>query len=160
MTIGLHGIEELQAGGARVLHPPLPLATFPPVRARAATPLSCRESAHCSSHLGLCLRACVRAQLFVRRALSSSHSCSCLCARARSYFTELQKAERDPELVVMDTDACVFADPGFRPHAERYAADQGAFFEVGPEVCACTLLCLFQTHACCRSAIRYGSGHC
>ncbi|KAF5837815.1 L-ascorbate peroxidase [Dunaliella salina] len=44
-----------------------------------------------------------------------------------SYFTEV-KAKRDADLIVMDTDACIFEDEGFRPWAEKYAADQDAFF--------------------------------
>jgi L-ascorbate peroxidase len=30
--------------------------------------------------------------------------------------------------VVLPTDAAVFEDEGFRPYAEKYAADQAAFF--------------------------------
>ena len=29
----------------------------------------------------------------------------------------------------MPTDACLFEDEGFRPHAEKYAADKEAFFK-------------------------------
>lgn len=38
--------------------------------------------------------------------------------RTRSYFTEVRKKivehNGDPELLVMDTDACIFQDEGFR----------------------------------------------
>ncbi|GIL58275.1 hypothetical protein Vafri_13357 [Volvox africanus] len=44
-----------------------------------------------------------------------------------SYFKEV-KAKRDAELLVLPTDACLFEDEGFRPFAEKYAADQEAFF--------------------------------
>lgn len=44
-----------------------------------------------------------------------------------SYFTEL-KAKRDADLLVLETDAILFEDPGFKPYAEKYAADQAAFF--------------------------------
>ncbi|EFJ45232.1 L-ascorbate peroxidase [Volvox carteri f. nagariensis] len=44
-----------------------------------------------------------------------------------SYFTEV-KAKRDADLLVLPTDACLFEDDGFRPYAEKYAADQEAFF--------------------------------
>lgn len=44
------------------------------------------------------------------------------------YFTEI-KAKRDEELVVLPTDAAVFEDEGFRPYAEKYAANQDAFFK-------------------------------
>lgn len=43
------------------------------------------------------------------------------------YFVEV-KAKRDADLLVLPTDACLFEDEGFKPHAERYAADQAAFF--------------------------------
>lgn len=45
-----------------------------------------------------------------------------------SYFAEV-KAKRDAELVVLETDAAIFEDEGFRPFAEKYAADQDAFFQ-------------------------------
>lgn len=45
------------------------------------------------------------------------------------YFKNLAEKEKDPELLVLDTDAVLFADPGFRPHAERYAADPKSFDE-------------------------------
>jgi len=43
------------------------------------------------------------------------------------YFVEV-KAKRDAELLVLPTDAAVFEDEGFRPYAELYASDEGAFF--------------------------------
>jgi L-ascorbate peroxidase len=45
-----------------------------------------------------------------------------------SYFKDV-KEQSDPELLVLDTDNAVFADEGFRPYAEKYAADQDAFFK-------------------------------
>jgi L-ascorbate peroxidase len=45
-----------------------------------------------------------------------------------SYFTEVRD-EKDPDLLVLSTDRCLFEDEGFRPHAEKYAADQDAFFQ-------------------------------
>lgn len=44
-----------------------------------------------------------------------------------SYFMEV-KAKRDEELLILPTDAAIFEDEGFRPYAEKYAADQDAFF--------------------------------
>jgi L-ascorbate peroxidase len=44
-----------------------------------------------------------------------------------SYFTDI-KEQRDADLLVLPTDACLFEDPGFSPFAEKYAADQDAFF--------------------------------
>lgn len=44
-----------------------------------------------------------------------------------SYFTEI-KTKRDKDLLVLETDAIIFEDPGFKPYAEKYAADQAAFF--------------------------------
>ena len=48
------------------------------------------------------------------------------------YFVNLKKrademSSADPELLVLDTDACLFEDAGFKVHAERYAADPKAF---------------------------------
>jgi hypothetical protein len=40
------------------------------------------------------------------------------------------KAKRDEDLLILPTDAAVFEDEGFRPFAEKYAADQDAFFAV------------------------------
>jgi L-ascorbate peroxidase len=45
-----------------------------------------------------------------------------------SYFVEI-KEQRDEDLLVLPTDACLFEDEGFAPYAEKYAADQDAFFE-------------------------------
>jgi L-ascorbate peroxidase len=45
-----------------------------------------------------------------------------------SYFVDV-KEQKDADLLVLATDACIFEDEGFRPHAEKYAADQAAFFE-------------------------------
>ncbi|KAF8061077.1 APX7 [Scenedesmus sp. PABB004] len=44
-----------------------------------------------------------------------------------SYFREV-KEKKDADLLVLPTDAAVFEDEGFRPYAERYLADQAAFF--------------------------------
>lgn len=44
-----------------------------------------------------------------------------------SYFKEI-KEKRDAELVVLPTDAALFEDAGFKPYAEKYAADEKAFF--------------------------------
>lgn len=44
-----------------------------------------------------------------------------------SYFREI-KERRDADLLVLPTDAALFEDEGFRPWAEKYAADQRAFF--------------------------------
>eukprot|EP00798_Chlamydomonas_sp_ICE-L_P019265 gene19265-25901_t len=44
-----------------------------------------------------------------------------------SYFT-VMKAQDDEDLLVLPTDAAVFADEAFRPYAEKYAADESAFF--------------------------------
>jgi L-ascorbate peroxidase len=44
-----------------------------------------------------------------------------------SYFKEV-KAKQDDELLVLETDDVLFQDEGFRPHAEKYAEDQDAFF--------------------------------
>ena len=44
-----------------------------------------------------------------------------------SYFSDI-KEQRDAELLVLPTDAAIFEDEGFRPFAEKYAADQAAFF--------------------------------
>ena len=45
------------------------------------------------------------------------------------YFANLltSAAEKDPELLELDTDACLVTDPGFKPFAEKYAADPKAF---------------------------------
>lgn len=44
-----------------------------------------------------------------------------------TYFTEWKN--KDPELQWLSTDACLFTDEGFKVHAEKFAADQGAFFK-------------------------------
>eukprot|EP00878_Enallax_costatus_P000648 GHUV01000754.1.p1 GENE.GHUV01000754.1~~GHUV01000754.1.p1 ORF type:complete len:315 (+),score=72.36 GHUV01000754.1:228-1172(+) len=44
-----------------------------------------------------------------------------------TYFKDV-KAQRDGELLVLPTDACIFEDEGFRPYAEKYAEDEAAFF--------------------------------
>lgn len=44
-----------------------------------------------------------------------------------SYFKDI-KEQRDAELLVLPTDACLFEDESFRPFAEKYAQDQDAFF--------------------------------
>ncbi|KAF5829755.1 L-ascorbate peroxidase [Dunaliella salina] len=43
------------------------------------------------------------------------------------YFKEV-KEKRDNDLIVMDTDRVIFEDEGFKPWAEKYAADEAAFF--------------------------------
>jgi L-ascorbate peroxidase len=46
------------------------------------------------------------------------------------YFANLvadAAGQNDPELLVLETDACLVTDPGFKPFAERYAADPKAF---------------------------------
>lgn len=44
-----------------------------------------------------------------------------------SYFKDV-KAKADENLLVLETDAALFEDPGFKPYAEKYAEDQDAFF--------------------------------
>ncbi|MEW5316007.1 MAG: hypothetical protein WDW38_007400 [Sanguina aurantia] len=44
-----------------------------------------------------------------------------------SYFTNL-KEKRDADLLILPTDAALFEDDSFRPFAEKYAADEEAFF--------------------------------
>lgn len=44
-----------------------------------------------------------------------------------SYFKDV-KQQSDPDLLVLPTDAVIFTDEGFRPFAEKYAADESAFF--------------------------------
>ncbi|CAI7850883.1 unnamed protein product [Closterium sp. NIES-53] len=39
------------------------------------------------------------------------------------------KAKQDEDLLVLPTDAVLFEDPGFKVYAEKYAADQAAFFK-------------------------------
>ena len=43
------------------------------------------------------------------------------------YFRNLVGAEKDPELLSLATDACLVEDAGFKPYAEKYAADPKAF---------------------------------
>lgn len=45
-----------------------------------------------------------------------------------SYFNEV-KNQTDKELLVLMTDAVIFTDEKFKPYAEKYAADEKAFFE-------------------------------
>ncbi|XP_065881461.1 probable L-ascorbate peroxidase 6, chloroplastic/mitochondrial isoform X2 [Euphorbia lathyris] len=45
-----------------------------------------------------------------------------------SYFKDI-KAKTDEELLVLPTDAVLFEDPSFKVYAEKYAADQEAFFK-------------------------------
>lgn len=44
-----------------------------------------------------------------------------------SYFKEV-KQQSNGDLLVLPTDAVIFTDDGFRPFAEKYAADEAAFF--------------------------------
>lgn len=44
-----------------------------------------------------------------------------------SYFVEV-KAKMDPDLLVMETDDCIFKDEGFAPFANKYCEDEAAFF--------------------------------
>lgn len=44
-----------------------------------------------------------------------------------SYFKEV-KAQMDPDLLVLETDDCIFKDPGFAPYANKYHDDNDAFF--------------------------------
>ncbi|KAK4276719.1 hypothetical protein QN277_014836 [Acacia crassicarpa] len=45
-----------------------------------------------------------------------------------SYFKDI-KEKRDEDLLVLPTDAVLFEDPSFKVYAEKYAADQEAFFK-------------------------------
>jgi L-ascorbate peroxidase len=47
-----------------------------------------------------------------------------------SYFRHIKEgiANPNPELLILPTDAALFEDDGFRPHAERYAANEAVFF--------------------------------
>ncbi|XP_019084012.1 PREDICTED: L-ascorbate peroxidase S, chloroplastic/mitochondrial-like isoform X3 [Camelina sativa] len=45
-----------------------------------------------------------------------------------SYFTEI-KEKREEDLLVLPTDAAIFEDSSFKVYAEKYAADQDAFFK-------------------------------
>lgn len=42
--------------------------------------------------------------------------------------TTIKDASADPELLKLPTDRCLFEDDKFRVFAEKYAADQDAFF--------------------------------
>ena len=44
------------------------------------------------------------------------------------YFTDI-KEQIDEDLLVLETDACLFEDEKFKPYAEKYAADNDAFFK-------------------------------
>ena len=44
-------------------------------------------------------------------------------------FMQAVKKQDDSELLVLDTDNCLFEDEGFKPYAEKYAASQDAFFK-------------------------------
>ena len=46
----------------------------------------------------------------------------------RRSLIESEKGHGDAELLVLETDKALLTDPVFRPHAERFAADQEAFF--------------------------------
>ena len=45
-----------------------------------------------------------------------------------SYFTALVAPSPDAALLRLATDAVLVTDPGFRPHALRFAASQADFF--------------------------------
>ncbi|CEM12648.1 unnamed protein product [Vitrella brassicaformis CCMP3155] len=45
-----------------------------------------------------------------------------------SYFTVL-KDKMNGDLLALDTDKCLFEDAAFKPFAEKYAADESAFFK-------------------------------
>lgn len=45
-----------------------------------------------------------------------------------SYYTDMAASIADPELLCLETDSVLFEDPGFKPFAEKYAADQEVFF--------------------------------
>ncbi|KAH9624617.1 hypothetical protein KSS87_000772 [Heliosperma pusillum] len=45
-----------------------------------------------------------------------------------SYFKDI-KEKKDEDLLVLPTDAALFDDPSFKVYAEKYAADQEAFFK-------------------------------
>ncbi|KAI9113226.1 hypothetical protein K1719_015751 [Acacia pycnantha] len=45
-----------------------------------------------------------------------------------SYFKDI-KEKRDEDLLVLPTDAVLFEDPSFKVYAEKYAADEEAFFK-------------------------------
>lgn len=35
---------------------------------------------------------------------------------------------KDPDLLILPTDACLFEDEGFKPYSEKYAASEADFF--------------------------------
>lgn len=45
-----------------------------------------------------------------------------------SYFTTIPDANADPELLKLSSDRILFNDPGFKPFAEKYKANEAAFF--------------------------------
>lgn len=47
---------------------------------------------------------------------------------SNDYFVNLQSECKDPELLVLDTDACLFTDDAFKVFAEKYAASNEEFF--------------------------------
>ena len=49
------------------------------------------------------------------------------CAEVDGLLQAVKKQE-DSDLLVLDTDNCLFVDEDFKPYAEKYAADQDAFF--------------------------------
>lgn len=62
-------------------------------------------------------------------------SVAMMCSACIASFTcvwlnpvQAVKKQDDSELLVLDTDNALFADEDFRPFAEKYAADQDAFF--------------------------------
>lgn len=46
-----------------------------------------------------------------------------------SYFTTIDDASTDEELLKLTSDRILFKDAGFKPYAEKFAASQEAFFE-------------------------------
>lgn len=46
-----------------------------------------------------------------------------------SYFQIIPDESADPELLKLSTDKILFADPGFKPFAEKFRDSQDAFFE-------------------------------
>lgn len=45
------------------------------------------------------------------------------------YYQNLLAAEKDPELLELETDSALVTDEGFRPFVEKYANDEKAFFD-------------------------------
>jgi len=58
------------------------------------------------------LRTCNHTHIHVF-AHTHTHTHTHTTHNTHSYYTEV-KAKRDADLVVMDTDACIFTDDGFR----------------------------------------------